>query len=287
MAKFTKHLYQSNDGLTLYARYYDCQGLEQGVILCMHGLTRNSADFEPIVDELVKTHRVITADQRGRGRSAYDPNPDNYNPAVYVADMFSLLDSLKLDKVILFGTSMGGLMATMMKATQPERFSALIINDICADINPAGLERIMSYVGTQEAITDWDAGIAEIKRLNAGIFPNLDEDGWLAFAQRIFIESPDGGLEFDYDPAIHKPLKANEENAAPPDLWPVFQAAGSTPVMLIHGELSDLLVEEGVNKFKDLVPNLKYVKVKGVGHAPILDEPEVAPAIKAFLAQLV
>jgi pimeloyl-ACP methyl ester carboxylesterase len=286
MPEYREHFYQSSDDLQLYARDYACIGKQRGVILCMHGLTRNSADFEPIIDTLRAHHRVITADQRGRGRSAYDPNPANYNPTNYVTDMFSLLDSLELKHVILFGTSMGGLMAVMMKAIQPERFTAMIINDICADINPAGLQRIMSYVGTQQDIDNWSDAVVEVKRLNAGIFPNMDDAGWLAFAQRIFIDSPSGGLQLNYDPAIRQPLAANQDNAAPPDLWPVFQAASDSPIMLIHGELSDLLVQSGVDKFKSLAPNLNYLKVKGVGHAPLLDEPEVAPAVKQFLADL-
>ncbi len=287
MLEFREHFYTSNDGLRLYARDYASQGQQQGIILCMHGLTRNSADFEPIIDELTRNHRVIAADQRGRGRSAHDPNPANYTPATYVADMFTLLDSLTVQKVILFGTSLGGLMAVMMKALQPQRCTAVIINDICPDINPAGLQRIMTYVGAAPGtIGDWEAAVAEVKRLNDGIFPHLSEAEWLAFAKRVFIEAPSGDLQFNYDPAIRQPLASNQDNAAPPDLWPLFQAAGDTPLMLIHGELSDLLVASGVAKFKQLVPNLVYLKVHGVGHAPILNEPEVAPAVRNFLQNL-
>ena len=283
---YREHRYQSKDGLTLFARDYACEGQERGTVLCMHGLTRNSADFETIVPTLVKEHRVIAADQRGRGRSAYDANAANYHPGTYVEDMFCLLDSLNVDRVILFGTSMGGLMATMMKAIQPDRFSALIINDICPDIAPQGLARIMGYVGASGTFDDWDEAIKELKRLNASVFPHMDEEGWRTFAKCIFIETPDHKLRFDYDPKIQQALKANQDNAAPPDLWPLFQSAADVPMMLIHGEISDLLDAAGVKKFKSLVPHLEYLNVKGVGHAPLLNEPEVAPAVLEFLRKI-
>ena len=286
LVDYVEHTYQSADGLSLYARDYPCQGTERGVILCMHGLTRNSADFDPVVPTLTPHYRVIAADQRGRGRSAHDPNPENYHPGTYVADMFCLLDSLSLEKVILFGTSMGGLMATMMKAAQPKRFSAIIINDICPDIAPQGLARIMGYVGASGEFANWQEAIDELKRLNSTVFPQMDESGWQKFAERIFVPSESGGLKFNYDPNIQQALKASPDNASPPDLWPLFQGAGETPLMLIHGEISDLLVDEGVAKFKKLVPHLHYLKVAGVGHAPLLDEPEVAGALKSFLASL-
>ncbi len=284
--EYQDHYYSSSDGLRLYARDYPCAGEQQGVILCMHGLTRNSADFEPIMPTLVRNHRVIAADQRGRGNSAYDQQTANYHPGTYVQDMFSLLDSLGIDRVILFGTSLGGLMATMMKASQAERVQAIIINDICPDIAEAGLARIMGYVGSNGQFNNWDDAVAELRMLNDAVFPEMDKQGWDRFAKRIFIEDGNGGYRFNYDPNIQQALRENSDNAAPPDLWPLFAAAGETPLMLIHGEISDLLESVGVDKFKSLVPELVYLKVKGVGHAPLLDEPEVAPAVDHFLAHV-
>ena len=87
----------------------------------MHGLTRNSADFEALAGHLSGQYQLIVPDQRGRGRSEYDPDPENYTPAVYVQDMFALIDGLRLAKLGLIGTSLGGLMAMMMAAISPAR----------------------------------------------------------------------------------------------------------------------------------------------------------------------
>jgi pimeloyl-ACP methyl ester carboxylesterase len=125
MSRYEDVWYQSSDGLKLYARDYP-NASARATVLCMHGLTRNSADFAELADALQANYRVIAVDQRGRGRSAWDPNPANYNPLVYVRDMYTLLDGLGLQQVIAIGTSMGGIMSMIMSALQPARFRAVV-----------------------------------------------------------------------------------------------------------------------------------------------------------------
>src|ERR1700724_4671353 len=72
-------------------------------VLCLHGLTRNGADFGFLARHLSARYRVITADQRGRGKSQWDPDPGNYHPGTYVGDMFALLDGLAIDRAVLIG----------------------------------------------------------------------------------------------------------------------------------------------------------------------------------------
>ncbi len=151
--------YQSPDGLKLYARDYPGPaGSTLPPALCMHGLTRNSADFAALADQLSASRRVLSVDQRGRGLSDYDSNTNNYTPATYVQDMFALLDGEGIDRVVLVGTSMGGLMSFLMAAMQPERIAAMIINDIGPEIDPTGLARIQGYVGKSGSVTIVSAG---------------------------------------------------------------------------------------------------------------------------------
>ncbi len=131
MNDYKNVVYQSHDGLQLYARDYASRCAQDSpAILCMHGLTRNSADFEELCEQLAGHYRLIAVDQRGRGRSEHDSNPSNYNPSVYVQDMLSLIQAMNIKSVILLGTSMGGIMGMMMAASHPDLIKALIINDI-------------------------------------------------------------------------------------------------------------------------------------------------------------
>ena len=82
MPSFQERRWTSHDGLSLYARDYPAAGDGNCLpVICLHGLTRNSKDFEEIAPLLAQMgRRVIVADVRGRGQSGRDPNPANYQP---------------------------------------------------------------------------------------------------------------------------------------------------------------------------------------------------------------
>lgn len=147
--------YKSRDGLDLYSRVY--AGPEGApAVLCLHGLTRNSRDFELLAPHLQRRYRVIVPDVRGRGLSARDPNSDNYQPNVYLEDILTLLDLLAVPRVAVIGTSMGGILGMMLGYLKAERLSCLVLNDVGPEVDPKGIERIKSYAGKLPAPKDWD-----------------------------------------------------------------------------------------------------------------------------------
>lgn len=284
MADYRDVFYTSRDGLRLYARDYPCRGDKSaGTLLCMHGLTRNSADFAGLAEHLSQRFRVVAVDNRGRGRSAYDPNVANYTPATYVQDMFTLLDYLGIDTVWLCGTSMGGLMSFIMAAMQPARIHGMIINDICPEIDPRGLERIKGYVGRTAPVRNWPEAIAQARAINGIAFPDFTDAQWASFTRGIYHEE-DGVPVPSYDPAIAQPMGDDDANAVPPDLWPLFDAITDIPLLVIRGESSDILAPSGVVRMRKTRPDLHYVEIPNRGHAPTLDEPEARAAIDDFLA---
>jgi len=284
--EYRDHWYHSSDGLRLYARdYAGPAGASLLPVLCMHGLTRSSADFAWIAAHLARTRRVVSVDQRGRGRSDYDTVPSNYTPQTYVQDMFRLLDELDLDRVILIGTSMGGLMSMLMANMQPLRFPAIVINDIGPEIDPSGLDRIKNYVGTGHAICSWDDAVAQTRAINGVAFPDYTEAQWLRFTRGLYREV-DGQPQLAYDPALAQPMLDDQSGAVPPDLWPLWENMAAIPMLVVRGELSDILAPSCVARMRELAPGLQVVEVPRRGHAPMLDEPEAVVAIERFLAQV-
>lgn len=282
---FRDHWYQSPDGLKLYARDYSGpKGSTALPVLCMHGLTRNSADFDWIASHLAKTRRVVSVDQRGRGRSDYDSVESNYTPATYVSDMFTLLDDLGLERVLIIGTSMGGIMSMLMANMQPDRFAGIVINDIGPELNPEGLDRIKSYVGKSRDIKSWEDAIAQTREINDVAFPGYSDEEWLRFTQGLYTEV-DGVLRLAYDPNIAKPMLEEDSNAVPPDLWPLFEGIASLPMLLIRGAVSDLLTRACAERMRELSPTLIHVDVPDRGHAPMLNEPVAVAAIDAFVTR--
>ena len=279
---YEPHRFASADGrLSLFARIYPGDGPP---LLLMHGLTRNSADFEPLARHLAGRHRLIVPDQRGRGLSDADPDPANYRPDIYCADMFALLDGLGIDRVGLIGTSMGGLMAMVLAHLQPARLSGIILNDVGPVLDPAGLGRIQGYVGTGAAFENWSAAAIASARINAEAFPDFGPQDWLAFARRTCREDAAGHVHFAYDPAIAASIKGSQPDSVPPDLWPLWDGLRAMPVLVLRGALSDLLSMATVREMAQRHQGpFTAIDVPRRGHAPLLDEPAALEAIHAFL----
>jgi pimeloyl-ACP methyl ester carboxylesterase len=280
--------YHSDDGLRLYARDYACRDRDRenpATLLCMHGLTRNCADFADLAEHLCERYRVVAVDQRGRGRSDYDPEVGNYTPLTYVRDMFTLLDKLQLQEVILVGTSMGGLMSFLMATTQPGRVRAMIINDIGPELDPRGLERIKGYVGKAAPVSSWEEAVAQAREINEVAFPDFTDREWLDFTRGIYREE-DGVPVLAYDPAIAQPMADEDGDAVPPDLWPVFDTVTAIPMLVVRGAHSDILAPECVQTMQRRKPDLQVAEIPNRGHAPTLTEPASLVAIDAFLGLL-
>ena len=283
MMEYREHRYASACGqLELFARDYGGKGEP---VLMMHGLTRNSADFEPLAVHMAGDYRLIVPDQRGRGLSQNDPDPSKYRPDVYAADMFALLTSLDVEQPALIGTSMGGLMALVMNAMRPGAFPAIVFNDIGPVLSPEGLARIGSYVGGGNSYFDWDEAARACAKINVQAFPDFGANDWQAWARRTCRTLPDGRIQFAYDPAIAEGF-ANVGEEPQQDLWPLWQMLGATPVLAIRGALSDLLSPDTVLGMKDRHQGpFAHVDVPNRGHAPLLDEPVALRAITDFLEE--
>jgi len=284
MTTYDDIYYSVDDGLTLYARDYN-QSSSSTVVLCMHGLSRNSADFEPLCQVLSNQYRIISVDQRGRGLSQWDTDHSRYQLASYVEDMWQLLDQQGIEKVVLIGTSMGGLMGMLMAAQKPERVQGLVINDVGPEVDSEGLARIMSYVGKTTEIKSWDDATAQIRSINQVCFPSFTLDQWQAMARRTYREDDRGVPVVNYDPNISTPIQADKAAAVPTDLWPVFEML-TVPILTLRGSLSDLFSRNCLSRMRELKPAMQFVEVDDVGHAPVLDEPQAVESIESFLKQI-
>ena len=277
----------TSDELSLYARdYAGAEGAALLPVIAIHGLTRNSADFGTVAPLIAATgRRVLALDVRGRGRSDRAADPMTYQPPVYAKDVLALLDQAGVGRAVFLGTSMGGLITMALTAMAPDRVAAAILNDIGPEVAPEGLARIASYTGQTVEIRSWDDAADYARRTNGAALPHYGPDDWMTFARRVFREGPDGVPVLDYDPDITVPWRAAGKDALVPDLWPAFRnLAEGRRLLLVRGATSDLLSSDIAGRMREAAPEMKFVEVPGVGHAPMLDEPAARDAILDFLS---
>lgn len=286
---FTERRWTSADGLSLYARdYAGAAGPAKLPVIAIHGLTRNSADFEGIAPLIAATgRRVLAIDVRGRGQSDRAPDPMTYQPATYAQDVLALLQQAGIEKAVFMGTSMGGLITMALAAIRSKVIAGAIINDVGPEVAKEGLARIAAYSGQPVDTPTWADAAAYAEKINAVAFPHYKAKDWDAFARRTFIEGTEGAPILNYDPDIAVPIRAAGPKALVPNLWPMFgKLTRGRPVLLVRGATSDLLSEQIAARMRKRAPRMDFVEVPNVGHAPMLDEPEARAAIFPFLGEL-
>jgi len=284
MSLYTDGYWWSHDDLRLHYRNYAGPS-DKPPIICIPGLTRNNRDWEPVAERLGGQWRVITVSLRGRGESAYAQDALTYLPLTYVRDIERLLIHLKIDRFVLFGTSLGGLVTMLMAATGGERIAGALINDIGPVIDPAGLERIKSYVGRTVSWPTWLHAARAQREANGEIYPHFELEEWVAMAKRTYRLTPNGRIVPDYDAKISIPFKLpNTEPAF--DMWPTLDGLKAVPSLIVRGARSDLFSAETAAEMLRRLPEAKLVTVPDVGHAPVLNEPEAVAGIDALLAEI-
>lgn len=288
MKVFEDRFWSSSDGLKLHFRDYPAMAADPAQthlpVLCLHGLTRNARDFDVLAPRLAQQRRVICPDLRGRGDSEYARDSTTYTPAKYVEDVLALIAQEELERFVVIGTSLGGLMAMGLAALIPDKVAGMVINDVGPWLETAGLARIKEYVGQGRTYATWVHAARGLEGSQAAAHPGQPLDFWIGKAKRLMTVAGNGRIVFDYDMKIAEPFMEMDVNTQV-DLWTAWDALAGVPVVVFRGALSDLLSAETMAEMLRRNPSAEGVTLANVGHAPTLDEPESIAAIERLLAR--
>jgi pimeloyl-ACP methyl ester carboxylesterase len=261
-------------GETVRLNYYDWgPRMHPRRVVCLHGLTRQGRDFDELAKGMQKLRRIVCPDLAGRGRSGWITDKKLYHVDTYVAHMSGLLDHLGFEGIDWVGTSLGGLVGMRLAAERPELIRRLIINDIGPQLELAGVQTIGTYAGQDPRFRRLGEVAEYLKKVHAS-FGNLTDAQWSEMTTHSVMRHPDGGYGLHYDPAIGIPFKSVTK--APPPTWEVWEKI-ECPVLLLHGENSQLLSRATADRMAKTGPKAQVVEIKGVGHAPaLMSEDQIA-----------
>ena len=284
MPSWTDRFWYSAEGLRLHYRNYEGPR-DKPPIFCIPGLTRNARDFEPVAERYAGDWRVICVELRGRGMSEQDPDPLRYTPHYYVADILKLLDQEGIADAVFMGTSLGGICTMLLASTDADRIAGAMLNDIGPEIDQAGIDRIGGYVGKEVTFKSWDEAIAMLSDRNREVFPKWGTDQWERLAHRIMAETSDG-IRFEYDMRIADNFRAATEGPQGAN-WHLYECLAGRPVLVLRGELSDLLAQDVADRMVEVLDDdAELVVVPSVGHTPTLEEPEAQAAMDRLLQRV-
>jgi pimeloyl-ACP methyl ester carboxylesterase len=275
----------SPEGLTLHYRDY-AGPAHRPPLLCIPGLTRNARDFELLAARFAGEWRMICVDLRGRGDSEHAKEAESYAPPTYLADLKVLFEELQLDRFVAVGTSLGGILTMLLAAIgEGDRIAGAVLNDIGPKVEQAGLERIGEYVGQGRSFPTWMHAARALREQQEKAFPDYDTSKWLRMAKQLMALSGNGRIVLDYDMSVGDAF-GDPEQSAKVELWDAWRALSGRPLLVLRGELSDILSAETASKMGEEVPEAEIVTVPGVGHTPNFEEPAAQDAIARLLAKL-
>jgi pimeloyl-ACP methyl ester carboxylesterase len=254
------------------------------VLVCVHGVTRVSDDFDNMARDLCDRYRVICPDVVGRGRSGWLRDPRHYQLPQYVADMVTLLARLNAGKVDWVGTSMGGLIGIGLASLRDSPIRKLVLNDIGPALNFAALSRIGDYIGQEVRFSTFEQAAEYIRSISAPFGPHTDEQ-WHKLASDVLRQDKDGQWIRHYDLALAIPFKegtAESTQRGEAMLWAAYDAI-ACPTLVIRGAESDLLTPDVAQQLTRRGPKAKLVELAGVGHAPTFMQADQIAVVKQFL----
>jgi pimeloyl-ACP methyl ester carboxylesterase len=250
------------------------------VLVCVHGLTRNSRDFDDLARAMATDYRVICPDVVGRGRSEWLRDPSGYGLAQYVADMTVLLARLDVEAVHWFGTSMGGLIGMLIASQDDSPIARLVLNDVGPVITGESLKRIGEYVGRAPKFDTYEDAEKYIRLVSAP-FGALSDAQWRHLTEFSLRHAADGRLEMRYDPGIGDSFR-QATSFQDIDLWPIYDRI-RCPTLAVRGADSDLLKPETLLAMAARGPRPQTVEIANVGHAPMFMEAEQICIVREFL----
>jgi pimeloyl-ACP methyl ester carboxylesterase len=285
------------------------------VVVCVHGLSRNSRDFDRLAAALADDCRVVCPDVVGRGESDWLQDRFAYCFPTYLSDAAALVarvtvpapkglladlrDRLRgrpreaepLPALDWIGTSMGGLIGMLLAAKPGSPIRRLVLNDVGPFVPWAALVRLKGHVGSDTSF----ATMAEVEsyfRRVCAEFGQLDDDYWHAIAEHGVSRDEGGRYVLRYDPAISRGLPVHMDPELPIgpeflrgiDLWSIWNTV-QCPVLVLRGENSEVLPQSVVDEMRRRKPDLQVAEFAGVGHVPALATPDQIAVVRDFLLQ--
>ena len=264
------------DGLPLRVLEWN-QGRDRLPLLCLPGLVRTAGDFAGVAAAFGTGRRVLAVDYPGRGQSGRSDSIARYDAEACLRDIMDVCAALHVHRAVVIGTSFGGLLTMGLAAARPGLVAAAVLNDVGPDIARSGADFVRRFVGSDPALPDLAACVAFLR----SALPPLSltsEAEWEEMARLTYAPEADGRWHPLWDTRIARLLKRD-----PPDLWGLFGALSHVTLLLVRGGESDILSRETAERMRVLRPDMAFVELPGIGHAPTLCEPAAVTAMRSFL----
>jgi pimeloyl-ACP methyl ester carboxylesterase len=274
------HRWQGHGGVTIAG---DAWGDPDGpLVLLQHGGGQTRHAWKGAGETLgAAGYHAVAFDARGHGDSDWAPD-GVYGQDVMVKDLEGVIDALGGRRPVLVGASMGGGVSLVAVGEDHVDATALVLVDIAPRIEPAGVRKINEFMGQKP---DGFASLEEVAEAIASYQPHRARPRTLDGLAKNVRLGEDGRYRWHWDPRF----RAGRRDLAQRENRLEECARNLTlPTLLVRGGLSDILSEEGAQRFCELCPHAEYVNVTDAAHMVAGDRNDVfATSVVEFLTHVV
>ncbi len=290
------------------------------VMICLHGFTRNSLDFDPLARYLVQHQpdcRIICPDIVGRGQSGrFTTNGViKYNFLTYDEQLTKLFDHLHLKApqkdLTIIGTSMGGILGLQMAALHRFPIKRLIMNDVGPSMSDDMLNELAEMMAGDDKLSFKDMeAVKQYITKRFGGFGALDETQLDHIAKSTVRYDPESATyKLNYDPevtALFRQYLSMTKYTLPffkpyldlstdffmktwgsLPLWAEWQSL-RIPVLILRGEHSPILTANTVDRMlQSSGGRASCITIPNCGHAPSLMTTDQEELVSHWLDQTI
>lgn len=230
--------------------------------------------------------QAVTVDFRGHGESDWSEDGD-YRVTTFAADVLEVLGQLP-PRPVLVGASLGGFTAMLLAGEiSPASVSAVVLVDIVPDMDPSGATRIHSFMNDRmvSGFDSLDEVADAIQQYNPHRSRPTDLDGL-----RTNLRRRGDRWFWHWDPkfidgtSALPPIEVTEVDRLYAAVAAIIR--NKVPMLLVRGQMSDLVTEERADEFISRFPEIEFVDVGGAGHMVAGDRNDIfAGAVVEFLAR--
>ncbi len=241
-------------------------------LLFLHGIGGDASSFAPQLDHFAPRHHVVAWTMPGYGAS---PALPEMTFASLADAAVRLLDRLELDRAVVVGHSMGGMVALEMTASHGDRVAGLVLACTTAAFGPSGSDFAEKFLGARlkpldEGKTPADLAPALVAAMIGETAPPGAREAAAAAMARI---APDA-----YRAALHCLVTFDRRDAL---------ATIACPTLALAGSEDKTAPAEVMERMASRIPGGSYACLDGAGHIANQEAPDAFnAAIDGFLAAL-
>lgn len=248
-------------------------------VVCLHGGGQTAYMYEELGSALAARYHVLAPDLPSHGDSDGFPEPDAgdsppvIGPQALADTIPPLLREFGIGRAAFVGASLGGLTSIRLAEANPDHVGAIALIDVGHRLEPEGVRKIVDFMRAHESFASLEEAAEEISTYlpqRRNVRPES--------LSRNLRQRPDGRWEWKH--GLGRRMREMDEGAHPADhldefLLGVKEAAESIscPVLVLRGDASDVLSQQGAEEIAGLIPDAELATVEKAGHLAAGDNP--------------